>query len=123
VARIAPGAGYVRPRDPARAAFDADQLPASLVVRGRAVGDRLVVCGGGVRRLKSLFIDAKVPRWERARTPIIEASGRILWVAGLRCADAAPVGPATRRVLELTLGPPRDSAVAPARGSPVESAC
>jgi tRNA(Ile)-lysidine synthase len=83
--------------------FDAEQLPGRLLVRARRRGDRFEAFGGGDRRLKSCLIDAKVPRWERGRLPIVEADGRIVWIAGVRRAAAAPVTPATRRVLVLRL--------------------
>ena len=102
-ARLVPAAQYVTPREPTRAAFDADAMPARLVVRPRRRGDRFEAFGGGERRLKSFLIDAKVPRWERARVPIIDAGGQIVWLAGLRRAAAAPVTAATTRVLELRL--------------------
>jgi tRNA(Ile)-lysidine synthase len=72
-------------------------------VRARRRGDRFEAFGGSERRLKSFLIDAKVPRWERGRLPIVEAGGEILWVAGHRRAAAAPVTAVTRRVLELRL--------------------
>jgi len=98
-------AGYAIPRDAAVVAFDADALPPRLLVRGRRRGDRLTAFGQGERRLKSLFIDAKIPRWERARIPVIEASGEIVWVAGLRRGAIAPVAGRTQRVLQLALVP------------------
>jgi len=97
-------ADYAIPRDARRAAFDADRVPPALAVRGRRAGDRMAPFGGpGERRLKSLLIDAGIPRWERARVPLVEAAGDILWVAGVRRGRAAIVGPETRRILELTL--------------------
>ncbi len=96
---------YALPREKGRAAFDADALPGALVVRARRPGDRLEPFGGGERKLKGLLIDAKVPRWERGRIPLVEAHGRILWVAGVRRGAAAPVTARTRRVLELALLP------------------
>jgi len=102
-ARVATAAAYALPRDAERAVFDADRLPSRLLVRPRRRGDRLSAFGGGERRLKSLLIDAKIPRWERGRVPVVEADGEIVWVAGLRRAAAAPVTPATRCVLELHL--------------------
>ena len=102
-AAIVPAAGYMMSRDPARAAFDADALSSRLLVRARRRGDRFEAFGGGERRVKSLLIDAKVPRWERGRLPIVEADGEIVWVAGLRRATTAPVTTVTRRVLELRL--------------------
>src|SRR5262249_57006759 len=46
---------------------------------------------------------AGVPRWERERVPLLEAAGHIIWVAGLRRGQAAPIRPETRRILEVTL--------------------
>ncbi|MBI1847574.1 MAG: tRNA lysidine(34) synthetase TilS [Candidatus Rokubacteria bacterium] len=102
-ARVQPAAGYVVPRQPAIAAFDADGLPPRLEVRARRAGDRFTAFGGGERRVKACLIGARVPRWERGRVPLVAADGVILWLAGLRRAAAAPVTPATRRVLELRL--------------------
>ena len=102
-ARVVAAAGYVPPRDPTRVAFDADGVPARLLVRARRRGDRLHAFGAGERRLKSLLIDAKIPRWERPRVPVVEADGEIVWLAGVRRAASAPLTAATRRVLELRL--------------------
>jgi len=95
---------YRPARDPDVAAFDADRLPARLIVRGRRPGDRFEPFGGpGVRRLKSFLIDAGVPRWDRARVPLLEAEGEIVWVVGLRRGRAAPITSATRRILQMTV--------------------
>lgn len=102
-ARRLPAAGYVVPRGRDRVAFDAAELPDVLTVRARRRGDRFDAFGAEERRLKSLLIDAKVPRWERARLPLVEARGRILWLAGLRRGAAAPVTAATREIVELGL--------------------
>jgi tRNA(Ile)-lysidine synthase len=89
------------------AAFDADRLPGRLTVRARRAGDRFLPWGApGERRLKTFFIDAGVPRWRRARVPLVEAGGDIIWIAGLRRGRAAPVTDATRRILEVTLVSP-----------------
>ena len=112
--------GYVAPRESLLAAFDADLLPPRLHVRARRRGDRFAPFGGPAeRRLKSFLIDAGVPRWERERVPLLEAAGDIIWVAGLRRGQAAPVGPETKRILEVTLR--SDSAPrSPLAGSPRE---
>lgn len=95
---------YVVPREASRVAFDADALPPRLQVRARRRGDRFVPFGGPAeRRLKSFLIEAGVPRWERERVPLLEAAGDIIWVAGLRRGQAAPIRPETRRILEVTL--------------------
>ena len=67
-------------------ALRAEDYP--LLLRGRAVGDR-VRTAAGTRTLKRLLVDRRVPRASRARTPVLaDARGRVLWVAGV--ARAAP---------------------------------
>ncbi|HJR01696.1 MAG TPA: tRNA lysidine(34) synthetase TilS, partial [Methylomirabilota bacterium] len=96
--------GYVVAREPGRAAFDADALPPALAVRARRRGDVFSPFGApALRRLKSFLIDAGVPRWQRPRTPLVEAGGEIIWVAGIRRGSIAPVTDATARVLELAI--------------------
>ena len=53
-----------------------------LTVRNRRPGDRVALSGGS-RKIQDLMVDAKIPRSERARVPlIVAADGRILWVIG-----------------------------------------
>ena len=94
---------FVIPRERTVAAFDADALPPTLLIRPRRRGDRLVVPGGEERRLKTLLITARIPRWERTRVPVVEGAGEVLWVAGLRRSATAPITERTRRVLVLSL--------------------
>jgi tRNA(Ile)-lysidine synthase len=100
---VVSAAGYTPPRECDRAGFDAAALPARLLVRARRRGDRFRPFGGGDRRLKSFLIDAKIPRWDRDRLPLIDAGADILWVAGVRRGAAAPVTAATGSVVELRL--------------------
>ena len=104
-ARLLPAAGYAVPRATDRVAFDAGRLPRTLLVRSRRRGDRLIAFGGGERRLKSLMIDAGIPRWDRNRLPLIEAGGQILWVAGVRRAAGAPITAESQEVVEIRLLP------------------
>src|SRR5205807_758195 len=80
-------------------------LPPRLLVRARRRGDRFRPFGGGDRRLKSFLIDAKIPRWDRDRLPLVDAGRDILWVAGVRRGAAAPVTARTGAVVELRLVP------------------
>ena len=102
-ARLVPAAGYALPTTAECVAFDAALVPRAILVRPRRAGDRFEAFGGGQRRLKSFLIDAKVPRWNRPRVPILEGDGRILWVAGLRRSVAAPVTRDTHDVVEIRL--------------------
>jgi tRNA(Ile)-lysidine synthase len=102
-ARVLAAAGYVVPREPSVAAFDADCLPPRLTVRARRPGDRFTPFGATERRVKAFLIDARVPRWDRGRVPVVDASGTIVWLAGRRRAAIAPVTAVTRRVVEMRL--------------------
>src|SRR3989441_639845 len=103
-ARHIGAAGYVLPRDRGRVAFDADALAMPLHVRGRERGDRFrPFSERGERRLKTFLIDVKVPRWDRDRLPLVESGHEIVWVGGLRRGSQAPVTPATRDIVELTV--------------------
>src|SRR5947199_227224 len=103
-ARHIGAAGYVLPRDRGCVAFDADALAMPLHVRGRERGDRFrPFSERGERRLKTFLIDAKVPRWDRDRLPLVASGHEIVWVGGLRRGSQAPVTPATRDIVELTV--------------------
>ncbi len=62
-----------------------------LTLRGWQPGDRIRL-GYGSKKLKKLFLERGLGRFERARTPVlVDATGRVLWVPGI--AKAHDVGP------------------------------
>lgn len=69
--------------------LDVDPWP-GLTVRPRRSGDEIVLPGRPRRSLKKLFIDKKVPRWERERIPVLADGDGILAVAGLGLNTAHP---------------------------------
>lgn len=85
--------------------LDLDQLNLPLVVRSRRSGDRLEPYGlNGSKKVKDMFIDAKMPLTRRDAIPLlVDASGQILWIAGFRRSKHALVGPDTVRVLHMKL--------------------
>jgi tRNA(Ile)-lysidine synthase len=94
--RVAPGRW--------RAVFDAVACgDGALRIRAPVPGDRVRPLGlGGSKKVQDVFVDAKVPRFERAGWPIVEATdGEILWLPGLVRADRAPISSSTRRYLVL----------------------
>jgi tRNA(Ile)-lysidine synthase len=74
--------------DPNRALLQAGSLAGPLVVRSRRPGDRFRPLGSpGSRKLQDVFVDRKIPRVDRDRVPVVvDASGRIVWVAGVTIA-------------------------------------
>lgn len=96
--------GFSIPKDAHHVVFDADTLAHPLIVRSRRPGDRLRPFGAtGERRVKALLLEAGFPRWERGRIPLVQAGRELVWVGGVRRSVAAPITPATRRVLWLGL--------------------
>jgi tRNA(Ile)-lysidine synthase len=84
--------------------FDADRVDFPLVLRGFQPGDTMRPWGlNGTRKLKKIFIDARIPRDERGSWPLLLKNDEILWLVGLRRSQAAPILPGTPRVLEVRL--------------------
>ncbi|KAB8142104.1 tRNA lysidine(34) synthetase TilS [Chloroflexia bacterium SDU3-3] len=78
------------PPGPWAVALRRADLQPPLLARPRQPGDRIRPAGGrGSRSLQDLFVDAKLPRALRDRWPIIADAQRVLWVPGLRAAEAA----------------------------------
>jgi len=89
----APGAGE----------FDADRVAWPLVMRARRPGDRMRPRGGrGSRKISDLMIDAKIARPLRGALPVVTgADGVVLFVPGLRPAEAGRPSATTRRFIKV----------------------
>jgi tRNA(Ile)-lysidine synthase len=83
--------------------FDAAGLELPLVVRRAQNGDRIRlkakarVCE---KKLKDVFIDDKIPVWERRSLPLLADSKGVLWIVGRRRAYRAMVEENTAKVIE-----------------------
>lgn len=80
-------------RHPHRALLQAASVAAPLVVRSRRPGDWFRPLGApGRRKLQDVLVDRKIPRHRRDAVPVVvDAAGRILWVAGVTMADECRV--------------------------------
>lgn len=90
--------------------FDYDKLSLPFRVRFRKPGDKIRPFGimnakgiHGTKPLKELFIDEKVDRNLRNRTPLVVSGRDIIWAAGVRRSSVAPVTDETKKVLKLSL--------------------
>jgi len=85
------------------AVFDLDALSLPLSAGPWREGERIVPFGmSGGRKLKKSFLEARVPAGRRGSVPVIrDADRRVLWVPGVARSALAPVGPDTRRTLEI----------------------
>jgi tRNA(Ile)-lysidine synthase len=93
---------------PAVARLQAESVTPPLEVRFWRAGDRFRPLGApGRRKVQDLFVDRKVPRDERRRVPIVvDATGRILWVAGVAVAEECRVTAPEAGVVTLEMRKP-----------------
>ena len=94
------GTGFID--DQGNQAFlDFDKTGGDLMIRFFQAGDRLRPLGmKGTKKLKSLFIDEKVPQEIRTSIPILTTGDNdIIWVYGMRIADTYRVTSDTNKVL------------------------
>ncbi len=89
--------------------LDAEALGDQPLLRTRQTGDRLHPqgLGGSEVRLSDFLINVKLPQPWRDYLPLLEADGRILWVAGVRLSEEALVRPETQRVVYLRFQGPQ----------------
>jgi len=88
--------------DPAQVVMDRDCVSFPLLLRSVQPGDRFRPLGmTGSKKLKDLFIDAKVSRSMRRLVPVLCDAQRILWVVGHRIDDRVRVTAQTRRLLRI----------------------
>ena len=85
-----------------QAVFDLDRLQLPLKLRQRRDGDRFHPFGmRGSKKLKDLLIDAKIPRQERGRVPVLMGGNEIIWVVGYRTSEPFKIRAETKRRLYL----------------------
>lgn len=66
--------------------LDADAVSLPLVIRNRMPGDKMTLKGtGGTKKLKDIFIDAKIPQFLRDTLPVVtDSEGKILWIPSVK---------------------------------------
>ena len=87
------------------AMFDYREAQLPLIVRNRRQGDKFQPYGmKGSKKIKDFFIDAKVPRSERDRIPLVVSGDEIVWVIGYTTNERYKIQPHTTRCLHLHYG-------------------
>ena len=72
--------------------FDPAALEGGATLRTRRPGDRFQPSGmAGTKKLQDFFTDAKIPREQRDRIPLLVSQRGIAWVVGHRVAGWATV--------------------------------
>jgi tRNA(Ile)-lysidine synthase len=81
-------------REPGRltAVIMAKDAREELLVRARLAGDRMQPAGmAGHKKLQDIFVDAKIPRSQRTRLPLLCIGEEIVWVPGVGASARATV--------------------------------
>lgn len=81
--------------------FDYDRIKNAMQIRFRQNGDFLEVANGGHKKLKSYFIDEKVPREQRDCIPLLSDGNHIIWIVGYRISEAYKITDSTKNVLKV----------------------
>jgi tRNA(Ile)-lysidine synthase len=92
-----------KPASRREALFDADLLEWPLTVRNRRPGDRMQVLGlNGTKKVQDMFVDDRIAPSVREVLPLlVDASGSLLWIPGVRRSRLAQVNASTNRVLRV----------------------
>lgn len=91
------------------ACLDADALRAPLCLRAGKRGERFHPFGLSYTKTLRHFLSGEhIPRSVREHLPVLADAERIVWVAGCRIAEAVRITASTRRILEVTVEPPRE---------------
>jgi tRNA(Ile)-lysidine synthase len=95
--------------DPFQVTVCGDEIDRPLIVRAWLPGDRFAPLGfQGNKSIQDLFTDEKVPRGERRGIPIVTDGDTIIWVCGLRVADAYKVTSESERLIGLKVSRRKD---------------
>ena len=82
--------------------FDYDIIKKCLHIRTRQSGDWITVDGAGHRqKLKSWFVNEKIPYKQREEIPLIAEGNQIVWILGYRMGSAYRISSETKRILQI----------------------
>ncbi len=84
--------------------MDYDKIILPLVIRTGKPGDRIQPLGmKGTKKIKSYFIDEKVPLNFRKDIPLLLDQEFVLWVAGMRMSERVKITEKTRMILKVEI--------------------
>lgn len=82
--------------------MDYDRISPPLVIRTVRPGDRIQLLGmTGMKKIKSVFIDEKVPLRHRKGIPLVLDRESVLWIAGLRLSERVKITEKTRHIVKV----------------------
>jgi tRNA(Ile)-lysidine synthase len=96
--------GEIPTTDSHTALFKVRSLKWPIIIRSRKTGDRMTIKGmQGSKKLKSIFIDQKVPVQERNMWPVLtDKEGCIIWLPGLKKSSFEGIDFAAKKYILFT---------------------
>lgn len=83
--------------------FDYDKIKFAVKIRYKAEGDYLVVnAAGNKKKLKTYFINEKIPSEKRGEIPLVCDGNHVIWVVGYRISEAYKVTSNTKKILVIS---------------------
>lgn len=84
--------------------FDYDKINNTVLLRTRQEGDFLQINSQGNRKkLKSLFIDDKIPKENRDGVPLVTDGSHIIWIIGGRISERYKLTENSKTILEISI--------------------
>ncbi len=84
--------------------FDYDKIKGTLQLRTRREGDYIEISETGNRKkLKSYFIDKKVPRQLRDSIWLLADQSHVLWIIGYRISEGYKIGKSTKYAVKAEM--------------------
>ena len=84
--------------------FDYDKIENTVLLRTRQEGDFIQINSKGNRKkLKSLFIDDKIAKENRATVPLITDGSHVIWIIGGRISEKYKLTENTKTILEISM--------------------
>ena len=84
-------------------AFDYDIMNKSLVIRTRESGDAIFLGAGGTQKLKSFFVNQKIPQQQRGQIPLLVTGNQVLWIYGYRVDPRYRITEKTKTILKIRI--------------------
>lgn len=81
--------------------FDLDKFKGGIFVRNRKSGDKIKLAAGS-KKLKSLFIDLKIPRETRSKIPVLVDDNEVVCVGDYKVSENYKIDANTKEVLKIT---------------------
>ena len=94
----------VATENPYTKCFDYDIMRKTITIRTRTAGDYITINENGAKqKLKSYFINEKIPKEERDNILLLADGNHILWIFGYRKGCAYQIGKNTKHILKITI--------------------